>query len=43
MTDNMKKGLFWKVLVGLALLVALGYFVTTPDSEVMIERPWLGG
>jgi len=39
----MKKGLIWKILVGLALLTALGYLVTTPESEVMLEKPWFGG
>lgn len=37
----MKKGLALKILLILAVLIAVSYLVTTPDSEVMLERPWL--
>lgn len=33
--------LILKILLILAALIALGYLVTTPDSEVILKRPWL--
>ncbi|KKU23203.1 MAG: hypothetical protein UX36_C0008G0003 [Microgenomates group bacterium GW2011_GWC1_46_15] len=33
--------LILKILLVLAALIALGYLVTPPDSEVILTRPWL--
>lgn len=33
--------LILKILLILAALIALGYLVTSPDSEVILKRPWL--
>ena len=38
----MKKSYFiLKILIILAALIAVGYLATTPDSEVILKRPWL--
>ena len=33
--------LILKILIILAILIAVGYLVTTPDSEVILKKPWL--
>lgn len=33
--------LILKILLILAVLITLGYLATTPDSEVILKRPWL--
>ena len=32
--------LILKILLILAALILLGYVVTTPESEVMLKKPW---
>ena len=32
--------LILKILIILAILIAVGYLVTTPDSEVILKKPW---
>ncbi|GEM_PF-6789535 len=32
--------LIFKILLILAILTAVSYFITTPDSEVILKRPW---
>lgn len=33
--------LILKILLILAILILVGYLVTTPDSEIILEKPWL--
>jgi len=32
--------LILKILLILAALITLGYLVTTPESEIILKRPW---
>lgn len=33
--------LLWKILLILAILIAVGYFVAPIDSEIILKKPWL--
>lgn len=35
--------LIFKILLILAALIIVGYLVTTPDSEVILKKPWFNG